>query len=459
MEPIYLENWVLKRIEAEAKKNAALRDFLGDKHGELSRIILERFQIYKLRQILDYVYKRSPFYRKLFTDNQILPSEIRSLTDLSKIPFTEPKDIIADPYRFLCVSIGEISRIFTLKSSGTTGDAKRVFFTQKDLHRIVDLLAAHTKTVGGNRKNVIQILLPGTRPFGQADLLAKGVEKAGAIPVITGVTSDPIEQIEAIKKNRSTILVGYPFCIYRVTQEIKQKYSLKDLGIKVVVTTGEHIPLSVRNTIKQIWKADLFSHYGLVEMGLSVGIECEIHKGYHIDEADFIVEIVDPCTGRVLEEGEEGELVITTLSREGMPLIRYRTRDLSRIIKERCECGSILKRIDMITKRIGTAIDLGEVKLYPSTFDESLFSISEIIDYQVDVKREAERVKLIFNVEAAESEITRSMIEKIVSEHPLIQNAVSKGKIEFEIRFLPKRRINVLPYKRSAFLLVSSFTE
>ena len=451
MKPIFLEEWIHKRIGDEVRKDAALNDFLGENNGEFCRAILEKFKIYKLQKILEYVYERSPFYREVFEKHQIRPTEVRSLSDLSKIPFTQPKDILDDPYRIPCVSIGAISRIFTLTSSGTTGDNKKVFFTQGDLHRIADLLATHTKIVCGDRKNVVQILLPGSRPFGQADLLAKGVEMAGSIPVITGITSDPIEQIEAIKKNQSTVLVGYPSYFYRITQETKQKYNLKDLGVNGIVTTGENTPSSMRSAIKGAWKVDIFSHYGLVEMGLSVGMECHVHKGYHIDEADFIVEIVDPYSDKVLEEGREGEVVITTLSREGMPLIRYRTGDLSKIIEGCCECGSILRRIDMMNKRVSSAIKLGNIELYPSTFDESLFSIPEIVDYQVVVREEGGKVKLVFNIESVEGgKTTQFAIEKVISEHPLFRGPMIKNKIEYEVASVSRDQMNSSrPNKRS----------
>lgn len=353
MEPFYLEEWIRKRVDGEEEKNIPFNNLLGGNRKEFDRIILEKFQTYKLHRILEYVYEKSPFYRELLTKNSVEPSAIRSLSDLSKIPFTQAGDVSDFAYGFSCVPMGKVSRIFTLPIRGTTSDKKNILFTEKDLLNIIDLFSAYTRVVGGKKKNVVQILLPGTSPLGQADLLAKGVEKAGSIPVITGVTDDSMKQIQAIRKNRSTILVGYPSYIYRVTQEANQRYRLEDLGITTIVTTGEHIPSSMRNAIRNLWKAELFSQYGLTEMGLGVGIECDAHKGYHVDEADFIAEIVSPKTGEVLANGEEGELVLTSLNREGMPLIRYRTRDLSRIIEEHCECGSILKRIDMVIKRIG----------------------------------------------------------------------------------------------------------
>lgn len=305
--------------------------------------------------------------------------------------------------------------------------------------------------VGGEEKNIVQILLPGMSPMGQADLLAKGVEKAGSTPVITGFLPDVMKQVEAIKNHRSTILVGYPFYIYRLTQEARQRDRLENLGIRAIVTTGEHVPSAVRDSIQKVWSADLFSHYGLVEMGLSVGMECDAHKGYHIDEADFIVEVVDPHTGRSVEEGGEGELVMTTLSREGMPLIRYRTRDLSRIIDDRCECGSILKRIDLITKRIGTAINVVGSEVYPSDFDDSLFSIPEVVDYQIRMKGEEGKGKIIFTVEVSEKgKAVRSAVEKAIFEHPFIQEKVFKKGVKFGITLVSKGVINrEFTFKRS----------
>jgi phenylacetate-CoA ligase len=458
MKPIFLEEWVHKRIEDEVRKDVAIKDFPGEDYREFCRANLEKFMLYKLKKILTYVYEKSPFYREIFDKHQVHPTEVRSLSDLSKIPFTNSNDISNDPYRILCVSIGSVSRIFSLTSSGTTGNHKKVFFTQGDLHRIVGLLAAHTKIVCGDRKSVVQILLPGSRPFGQADLLAKGVEMTGSIPVVSGVASDPMEQFETIKKNQSTVLVGYPSHLYRMMQEIRQKYNLEDLGVNTIVTTGENIPLSMRSAIKGVWKADLFSHYGLAEMGLSVGIECCVHQGYHIDEADFIVEIVDPCSDKVLEEEREGEIVITTLSREGMPLIRYRTGDLSKIIKRGCECGSILRRIDMMNKRVGSGIKLGNIELYPSTFDEAIFSIPEVVDYQVVAREEEGKVKLLFNIESLQGGSTTQFgLERVISEHHLFQGLMIKNEVEYEVAFVSRHQANNSSHANKRSPLKTSF--
>jgi phenylacetate-CoA ligase len=191
-------------------------------------------------------------------------------------------------------------------------------------------------------------------------------------------------------------------------------------------------------------------------MGLGVGIECHFHQGCHIDEADLIVEVINPDTGKVLPKGEEGELVITSLAREGMPLIRYRTRDLSRIIKGHCECGSFLKRIDTIAKRIGTEIEIGNDRVYPSVFDEIFFSIPEIIDYQIGVKREEEAVKLIFIVDALKrGKIIQTKIKEVILKHSLVQEMIRKNKIGLDIKYVPGcGNKDYCQYKRSSVFRV-----
>jgi len=441
----YLDQWIWEHIKREATSDISLRRILRINQEQFNRVVLERFQIFKLRQIVAYVIKKSPFYRDLFSKHCVLPSPVETPADLRRIPFTEPEDIIKDPYRFLCVPMGEISRIVSLATSGTTGEKKRIFFTEGDLRRIVDLLSANTKAVLGEKKAIVQIMLPGETIMGQADALAKGVEKAGATPVVTGITSDIMKQVRAIAEHGSTALVGYSFYLHRLTKLASERCELREMGIETIVITGEPVPAAVRNTLEDAWKAKVFCHYGLTEMGFNAGMGCHSGKGYHIHESDYLVEVINPQTGQPVVDGEEGELVITSLKREGMPLIRYRTRDLARIIVKKCACGSILKRIDMITKRTCTGIKLGTSEIYPFTFDESLFSIPMVLDYQLEVKKEQDKTTLIFLVEIVNRrQATRSVVKeiaKVIKQDPLIKGDALGSKTFVEVKFVSKMRV------------------
>ena len=321
---------------------------------------------------------------------------------------------------------------------------KKGFSLQKATWRIVDLLAANTKAVLGEKKGIVQIMLPGKTIMGQADALARGVVKAHSTPVITNITSDIMKQVRAIQKYKSTTLVGYSFYLHRLTKLAIEKCKLREMGIEAIVTTGEPLPLSIRKELEEAWQAKVFSHYGLTEMGFTVGMECCFGNGCHIHEGDYLVEVIDPRTGQPVPDGEEGELVITSLAREGMPLLRYRTGDITRIMVEKCACGSIIKRIDMITKRIGSGIKLGTSEIHPFTFDESLFSIPFVLDYQLAVKKEQDKAMFTFFIETARrKQATRTAAKEIIAmiEHdPLMRQDGLLGRTLLEVKFVPKIR-------------------
>ena len=208
METFTLQQWVDSKI-----KNKAEQD-------------IEDYQLFGLRKVLDYAYRNSAFYRGLFDSSKIKPEQISSLNDLARVPLTEPESIIEDPYRFLCLSLGEVARVFTLTTSGTTGPKKKVFYSHRDLAEISDFMAAcisATEADGG----AVQILLPRRSPLGQADLLARGVENMGRMPLLTGITSNSEKQLETIDEFKPSILVGSVSRIYRLTQESCSHHSLE----------------------------------------------------------------------------------------------------------------------------------------------------------------------------------------------------------------------------------------
>ena len=191
--------------------------------------------------------------------------------------------------------------------------------------------------------------------------------------------------------------------------------------------------------MEDLWKAEVYHHYGMTEAGLAVAIECQAHDGFHFNEADFLFEVVDPATGEVLKDGEEGELVFTTLSREGIPLIRYRTGDISRLIRDPCNCGaSTLARIGTITKRVGLIATIGQGReIYPALFDDVLYSFPKLIDYRVFLAKKGDKDCLTCKVELTEREVglEERLTETILNIAPIREsfeaNLLTQPQIEF----------------------------
>jgi phenylacetate-coenzyme A ligase PaaK-like adenylate-forming protein len=187
----------------------------------------------------------------------------------------------------------------------------------------------------------------------------------------------------------------------------------------------------MRQELQQAWQCSVRTHYGLTEMGLGVAVECEAGDGYHFNEADLFLEVINPQTGKIAPAGEEGELVFTTLTRQGMPLLRYRTHDLSRVITEPCPCGATsLLKIDQVKKRLETITVIGDGdEMYPALFDDVLFDIPAVMDYQVIVTREEGKDRLEFKVELVSEAKEISEISQKLSATPVIAKNVAAGKM------------------------------
>jgi phenylacetate-CoA ligase len=403
----------------------------GDKLGidHVTRADLEAYQLLRLQQTLQYVFEKSSFYRELFGKCGLVPDDVRSIYDLAKIPFTEPHHLSENPYRFLCISQAGIARPYSFVTSGTTGPQKKVFWSHGDLERIIEFMAAGISTVAGPQ-DVVQIMLADGRPYSQADLLYRGVKRIGATPVLAGMDLAADEYLKILENSGSTVLFGYTSRLFRISKELQSETDLSKKGVKVLFLAGEYVPDAMRRELQRIWHCEIRTHYGLTEMGLGVAVECEAGSGYHFNEASLLVEVINPGTGEFLSPGEEGELVFTTLTGEAMPLIRYRTHDISRLIPEPCRCGAAsLLKIDHIRKRLESIMTLdGGDTIYPSLFDDALYEIPGMLDYQVVCMRQEQKERLEFNVEVMSPDALPDIHRKLLS-MPVIRHRIATGRM------------------------------
>ncbi len=298
----------------------------------------------KTPETIDWAQARSPFYRKHLAG--FSAKDIVSPEDLAKLPFTTADEIGRQPLSFLCVSQSEIDRVVTLQTSGTTGNPKRVFFTSGDHEGTIDFFHHGMATLAGPGDKVL-ILMPGTLPGSVGDLLAKGLQRLGATGIPHGFVRNASETLAIMEKERVDCLVGLPTQVLRLARS-----SGGMAAPKAVLLSADNVPEAVSNALRYTWGCEVYTHYGMTEMGFGGGVECDARKGYHLREADLYVEIVEPRTGGPLPEGEPGEVVFTTITRKAMPLIRYRTGDLSRFLPVPCPCGSALKLLEPVRGRV-----------------------------------------------------------------------------------------------------------
>lgn len=338
-----LDDWIAEKIKDFGENKNAEFDCPEQKktaYRGFQRHDLERYQLDRLNHTLRLAVQNSPFYRDRFG----AAARLDSLSEIAELPFTTPEDLKADPYRLLCVHPNEISRIVTLRTSGSTGASKRVFFSEADLELCTDYFHHGMRNLV-NEADTAGILFPHETPASVGDQLIKGLERLGAKTIpLYGLSKEEISA--SLEANGVTSLAGLPGQIADLAEGFPHH-----TAIKTVLLSADFVSDRTRETIRQIWHAEVFEHYGMTEMGLGCAVTCEHQRGYHVREADLYLEIVDPATGRPAADGEWGEIVFTTLTRVGMPFIRYRTGDYSRWKTDACSCGSRLKLLDYIRDR------------------------------------------------------------------------------------------------------------
>ena len=339
---------------------------LGIAADQLNRTAIEQWQLDQFNQLLLWCKANSAFYADY-------PSHVDSLADVAKLPFVTAHDIVQQGDALCCVSQSQISRVVTMQTSGTSGQRKRLYFSEADQQLTVDFFACGLSELNVPRDRCM-ILLPGHHPGGMSDLIARALRKIGAVPIPCGNDRTFSEMAELLDAQQVTTLVGSPVQILSLARYL-QAYQLPH-HIKAVLVSSDYLPETVRKAIADTLHCAVYDHYGITEAGLGFSIECEQHAGLHMRENDLLVEIIDPESGQLVPDGQWGEMVFTTLTRRAMPLIRYRTGDRARLLAKPCDCGSVVKRMDKIAGRLKQL----EQRYTMPMLDEALFQLSDIVD-------------------------------------------------------------------------------
>jgi phenylacetate-coenzyme A ligase PaaK-like adenylate-forming protein len=364
-----LDPWISKKIAT----NQSL----------LTRQEIEAWQMLKLNETLALARSKSSFYQKLFTS---CPDSINSLDELHQFPFTTPDDIRHNPLQFVCVSQDAIQRVVTLQTTGTTGEPKRIYFTADDQELTIDFfgIGMSTLTEPGDR---VLILLPCTPTGSVGDLLRIGLQRLGMNPSPYGPVRDPYHALETMQYQRVDCVVGSPTQVLGLARRWKPGMHRP----RSVLLSTDYVPQAIVEVLNETWGCEVYNHYGATEMGLGGGVECAAHRGYHLREADLDFEVVDPITGDAVQDGEHGEVVFSTLTRHGMPLIRYRMGDRSRFIPGDCPCGTRLKTLEKVRGRFSGFVLVGDGMLSLPDFDEALFSIPGLLNYSLSLTGDREK--------------------------------------------------------------------
>ena len=335
-----------------------------------NREVLEALQLHKLNSLLARAKARGGRYSGF-------PDRLSSLEQLRTLPFTTAEDLNAG--KLLLTSQAQVSRIISGATSGTTGPAKRVFYTRQDLEHTVGFFAAGISEMLRPGECCL-IAFPFTGPFGLGDLIARAVERLGGIPIPAGQWRTWAELSDLVARTRPAAYIGFPVTLLSLARIYPG-----DLPIGKALVSGDACPQGVMEALERALGGPLYPHYGSRECGLGGAVTCPAFEGMHLRENHILAEIINE-QGDPLPVGAYGELVITTIGLEAMPLIRYRTGDFTRFLPP-CPCGGVTRRIARVSRRSGT--------ISMEDLDSALFSIPGLVDYRASLDKALELEALV----------------------------------------------------------------
>lgn len=404
--------------------------------------LFDEYKLWQLKKTVRRVRTKSPFYRRLFEKAGVTEDDLHSLEDIAKLPFTFPADLAGTSYSLLCTSQGEVEKPVTFYSSGSTGTKKRIFFSMADIQKILDFLPRGMNTVIGRDEARVLVFLQNSQGRGIGSILAQSLNAFG----MQGWTADLQDSTDdilcATVEHKINVWFGDAITIYRATRVLEKQADLRSLGMQCIFITMSNIPQSMIDYLHSAWGCRVSTHYGLTESGWGLAVDCDVCPGYHYDELDHIVEVVDPETGGPVPEGREGEVVLTNISRDCMPLIRYRTGDIATLT--RSVCGSHLMTLGHIRRRKEGATEYNGHYIYPALFDEVLFSTDGLLDYRIFL--EGGRISLEVEV------LDEALFDAVGLKERLMALPFMAGAPEIELNLLKSGALREHCYEKKRIL-------
>ena len=377
----------------------------------MGRKELEALQLERLKWTVDYCERNVPFYRQRLQKAGVTASKIKSLRDIRHIPMTTKADL-RDNYPFGLFAVPKRDLVRIHASSGTTGKPTVVGYTRNDLDMWSDCMARIVMAAGATADDIVQISF-GYGMFTGALGLHYGLEKIGAT-VVPNSSGNTEKALMYMRDFGTTALVATPsYALYMAEVAHELEYPMSDYQLRLGLFGSEGCTLEMRDQIETAWGLFATDNYGMSELvGPGVSGECTERCGLHFNEDCFLPEIIDPQTGEVLEPGETGELVITTLAKEGIPMLRYRTRDITRLNYEPCRCGRTHVRMEKVKGRSDDMLKIRGVNVFPSQIESVLVTVDEVSPhYQLIVRREGFSDTLEVKAEIENSDLIDSFVK------------------------------------------------
>lgn len=412
--------------------NPFLHDYLHEAAGltaaAMTRDGLEAYQLAQLKRQIAFAKANSPFYAKLYAG--LNPNDLRRLTDFSGWPQTAPRDLAARNSEFLCTSQRAVWRVITLQTSGTSGLPKKLYFSQNDLDKTARYFHFSLKQLAQSCKNLL-VLMPGGVPGSVGDILARALADLPIQCHQFGIITNFAATMQAIRDFKIDFIIGIPSQVLNLC-----RYSMQHGGlgnqIKNVLFGADYISPFCAQTVAQNWRCNIIKHYGSTESALGAAVNCPSFTGCHIREAELLFEAVDPVTKRPVADGEFGELVISSLNYECMPLLRYNTGDIGALSQKPCACGSVLKRLVKMRPRHTILLD-DDTFLDINELDEMLYKIPGLDYFEAEVINAADSraAVLIIKLNEALTFKLKSSIETVLSAK--FNSAIARNLLKIKV--------------------------
>ena len=390
--------WLNIAIERWVRSSAGRMDKLCD---HIPLWYIHRLSEQKLVKTLRHVYRNCPAQRQRWNEAGLKLSDLRTAEVLERVPFTKGPELARHPEDYICVGQDELIHVLT--SSCTKGLRKRLYLTADDFIYQVRMMGAHLRRLPGASRIVIMFSVDDPY-WSTGAVLRRGIEEAGMFGLLSGVHRSIPEQIELIKEYQINCLMTTASYAGRLALE--SPLDVKDLKVAYLHLSAQAWTEEFRRDMEERWGAKVIDGYGSSESTYGIAVECPEQNALHIAETDYWVEIVDPATGKVLPEGSEGEIVFTTLSKWGMPLVRYRTGDLSYLMprNEACACSVPMRRMGRVRGRADDMLVFGSGEnVYPDEIDRAVLSVAGVTDYQLVITEDKYKDVLELKVESSSS--------------------------------------------------------
>ncbi len=387
--------WLYLAIERWGRANPQRLDALCP-HVPLE--FVRRLSEAKLVRTLRHVWRNSPYQRERWQEAGVRWGDLRSPEVLARLPLLTGKELVEHPEHLFCVPRERFTHI--IGTAGTTGPHKTIYLTAEDMARQTRMIGTFYRSFPGVKRAAVWMLLEDESWC--VGSITRDSFKQGKIDVIVASTSRSAEQqVALLRDGHIDMIMSTPPYIHRVALE--SDTPVREFGVKYICLAGMPFTEEFRRRMEETWGATIVDSYGGAETACGMASECRFKDRLHVTEVDYWVEIIDAATGRALPDGEEGEIVITTLSRTGMPLVRYRTADVAALVPrgKRCPCGLPLRKMTRVRGRNDHMLNIGTgCNVFPDELDQAVFSVPDVTEYQLVVEKDTYRDLMHLTVES-----------------------------------------------------------